>query len=113
MPDTISDRILGENCSGYQQSEFIYKKNRDFLRYFYRGATEVEMDATNRILIPRRLFEYAKIEKDVIVFAYVDRIEVWNRDIYEKLLTDAPGDFSDLAELTMGDHPSKPQEDVP
>jgi len=89
------------------------KKNRDFLRYFYRGATEVEMDATNRILIPRRLFEYAKIEKDVIVFAYVDRIEVWNREIYEKLLTDAPGDFSDLAELTMGNHPSKPQDDVP
>ncbi|HNW88316.1 MAG TPA: division/cell wall cluster transcriptional repressor MraZ [Bacteroidales bacterium] len=89
------------------------KKNRDFLRYFYRGASEVELDGTNRLLIPKRLLKYAEIEKDVMVFAFVDRIEVWNREKYESLLTDEPADYAELAELTMGSNSSNPPEDVP
>lgn len=89
------------------------KKNRDFLRYFYRGATEVEMDATNRVLVPKQLLKYAEIDKDVVVFAYVDCIEVWNKEKYEGLLTDEPEDYANLAELTMGNNSAKPTEDVP
>ncbi len=78
------------------------KKNREFIRYFYRGASELELDNTGRLLLPKRLLDYAGAEKEVVLFAYSNRIEVWDKKTYEGLLTDEPDDFADLAEEVMG-----------
>ena len=78
------------------------KKNREFIRYFYRGASELELDNTGRLLLPKRLLDYAGAAKEVVLFAYSNRIEVWDKKTYEGLLTDEPDDFADLAEEVMG-----------
>ena len=78
------------------------KKNREFIRYFYRGASEISLDSTGRLLFPKRLMTYASIAKEVVLFAYFDRIEVWDKNTYDNLLTDEPDDFSNLAEEVMG-----------
>ncbi len=78
------------------------RKNRDFARYFYRGATELTLDNASRLLLPKSLLSYAGIVRDVVLFAFSNRIEVWARDRYEKLMTDEPADFSVLAEEVMG-----------
>jgi len=78
------------------------KQNRDFLRYFYRGATEIEMDNQDRILINKKLAEYAGIEKDVVIFAYNDRMELWAQEEYERFMSAEPNDFSDLAQKVLG-----------
>ncbi|HTX88787.1 MAG TPA: division/cell wall cluster transcriptional repressor MraZ [Bacteroidales bacterium] len=78
------------------------RKNRNFMRYFYRGATELALDGSNRLLLPKGLLTYAKIEKDIILFAFSNRIEVWAKDAYERLMTDEPEDFAALAEEVMG-----------
>lgn len=97
-PKNDWDRISAEVN---QLNQYI-KKNREFIRYFYRGATELGIDGTGRILLPKRLQEYGEIEKEVVLFAYSDRIEIWNKDKYESLLTDEPEDFANLAEEVMG-----------
>ena len=56
------------------------KKNREFIRYFYRGATELELDSNGRLLLPKRMLSYAGISKEVVLFAYGNRIEVWDKD---------------------------------
>ena len=90
------------------------RKNRDFVRYFYRGATELSLDNANRLLLPKQLLSYAGIVRDVVLFAFSNRIEVWARDKYEKLMTDEPEDFSLLAEEVMGkQEKSDAIEDVP
>ncbi len=81
------------------------KKNREFVRYFYRGATELKLDGLARILLPKRLLDYASIKQELVLFAYSNRIEVWNRKQYEQLLTKEPDDFSSLAEEVMGKPP--------
>jgi MraZ protein len=48
------------------------------------------------------LLSYAGIVRDVVLFAFSNRIEVWAMDRYEKLMTDEPADFSVLAEEVMG-----------
>lgn len=78
------------------------KKNREFIRYFYRGASELALDATGRILLPKRLLGYAGVEKKVVLFAYSNRIEIWDEETYNNLLTDEPDEFADLAEEVMG-----------
>ncbi|MBK7872713.1 MAG: division/cell wall cluster transcriptional repressor MraZ [Saprospiraceae bacterium] len=97
-PETVWERITTE----INQLNLYNKKNRDFVRYFYRGAQKLELDGADRLLITKRLLEYAGIDKDVILSAYNDRIEVWAKDQYDMLLDEEPDDFSDLAEDVLG-----------
>lgn len=78
------------------------KDNRDFVRYFYRGATELSLDASSRVLLPKPLLDYAGIEKDAVLFAYSNRIEVWSKKLYHSQMDEEPRDFVKLAEQVMG-----------
>jgi len=78
------------------------KKNRDFVRYFYRGASEVICDSSGRLLLPKTLLDYAEIETEVVLFAYGNRIEIWSKKLYEETMNAEPVEFSDLAEEVMG-----------
>ncbi len=81
-----------------------YKKaNRDFKRYFFRGAIEIEVDGNDRILVPKRLLEYGQIEKEITVLAYGDNIEIWSKDLFESNVNQEPDDFSEMAEDVLGD----------
>lgn len=92
-----------EKISAEVNSLNLYiKKNRDFLRKFNRGATEIDLDGTNRLLLPKILTEYAGIEKDIILFAFGNRIEVWAENEYERMMKDESVDFGALAEEVMG-----------
>lgn len=79
------------------------RRNREFVRYFYRGAQRLELDGADRVLLPKRLLEYAGIEHDVILVAVNDRIEMWAKDKYDQMLDAEPEDFSDLAQVVLGD----------
>ncbi|MEM1119910.1 MAG: division/cell wall cluster transcriptional repressor MraZ [Bacteroidota bacterium] len=76
-------------------------KQRQFIRYFYRGASEVATDSSERILFPKRLMQYANLTKEVVLFAYNDRIEVWDKEAYDNMLDEEPEDFSALAHEVM------------
>jgi len=78
------------------------RKVREFKRFFYRGATELSIDSSSRLLLPKSLLEWAKIDKDVILFAHTNIIEIWNKDLYDNLLSNEPQDFAELAEIVMG-----------
>jgi MraZ protein len=84
------------------QLNMYVKKNREFARYFYRGATELELDAAGRLLLPKRLCEYAGVDKEIILSAWSNKIEVWSKEKFEALMNDEPSDFSILAEEVMG-----------
>lgn len=77
-------------------------QQRQAIRYFYRGATELEMDAAERINLPGSLMEYAGIDKDVVLFAYQNQIEIWSKEGYESMLDSEPDDFSAIAESIFG-----------
>ena len=78
------------------------KKNNDFIRRFTAGVKKVELDATGRILIPKDLFEFAGIKKQVVMSSSVNIIEIWDKQKYEKAIDDASDDFADLVEEVMG-----------
>ncbi|MBK6621585.1 MAG: division/cell wall cluster transcriptional repressor MraZ [Saprospirales bacterium] len=98
-PEKVWEEISKE-VNGLNQYD---RRNRDFVRYFYRGAQRMEVDGADRILISKRLLEYAGIGNDVILVAVNDRIEIWAKDKYDRMLDDEPADFSDLAQVVLGD----------
>ncbi len=78
------------------------KKNRDFVRYYTRGISEVIPDAAGRILFPKSLLEYAGISTDVVLFGNLNKIEVWAKEAYDAQLDNEPENFAKLAEEVMG-----------
>lgn len=86
------------------------KKNREFMRYFYRGAMELSLDAAGRLLLPKRLMEYAGIDKEIILSAYSNIVEVWDKTKFDNLLTREPEDFANLAEEVMGGNKQNEQD---
>lgn len=82
-------------------NQFV-KANRDFARYFYRGATEMNLDSANRLLLPKTLRDFAGIKKDIVLMAYINKIEIWDKEHYDNELAQEPEDFSAIAEQVMG-----------
>lgn len=78
------------------------KKNNDFIRRFTAGVKVIEIDATGRLLIPKDLFVFAEMDKDVVLSSAVNIVEIWDKDKYEKSIDDSVVDFADLAEEVMG-----------
>ncbi len=110
----VVNRGFEKNLTLYPESEWqvitkeinslnLYnKKNREFVRYFFRGASELTTDATARLLLPRTLLDYAGLDKEIVLFAYGNRVEIWSKELYETTLAVEPDDFSVLAEEVMG-----------
>lgn len=76
---------------------------RQFKRLFLNGATAVETDTADRILIPKPLLEYAGIKKDAVLCAQGNKLELWDKDTYYNYLRDHAGGFSKLAEEVADD----------
>ena len=60
------------------------KNARNFVRFFLSGATECEIDKQGRFLIPNNLRTAANLEKDAIIIGVGTRIEIWNKEPWEK-----------------------------
>lgn len=78
-------------------------KNRMFYRLFHQGAKQITLDKAGRILIPTALMERIGLKKDVMLTAYNDRIEIWDRAEYLAMMDENIVDFSDLADEVMGE----------
>ncbi|HHY36558.1 MAG TPA: division/cell wall cluster transcriptional repressor MraZ [Firmicutes bacterium] len=71
---------------------------RAFVRFFFSGATECEMDRQGRILLPPNLREYAGIEKDVVVIGVSNRVEVWSEEGWRAYSSKAEQAYEEIAE---------------
>lgn len=74
---------------------------RAFVRFFFAGACECEVDKQGRILIPANLREYAGIEKDVVIIGVSSRVEIWAADRWEAYSAQAASQVEEIAEKIM------------
>ena len=85
------------------QSRNLYvKKNRAFMRMFLNGATSLSLDGNARVLLPKKLMEFAGLTKEIILVAQIDKVEIWDQTTYESWLDEPGFDFESLAEEVMG-----------
>ncbi|AZT91002.1 division/cell wall cluster transcriptional repressor MraZ [Caldicellulosiruptor changbaiensis] len=64
------------------------KDARAFLRFFFAGACECEVDKQGRILIPQNLREYANLQKEVFIIGVMTRIEIWSEENWQREMAD-------------------------
>ncbi len=53
-------------------------------RFFLSWACEVEADKQGRILVPQNLREFAKLNKEIIVTGVADRVEIWDKALWDE-----------------------------
>ncbi|WP_097025806.1 division/cell wall cluster transcriptional repressor MraZ [Clostridium peptidivorans] len=73
------------------------KDARAFVRFFFSGANEIEIDKQGRALIPQNLLEYAHIEKEIVSIGVSNRIEIWSKRNWEEY-NEANVDYEAIAE---------------
>lgn len=78
-------------------------EHRRFQRSFFRGHTDVELDSAGRINIPKRLMDFAGLEKEVVLVGMGNRLEIWNPNRYEEYLIQDAGEYSKVAEKLLAD----------
>lgn len=71
---------------------------RAFVRFFFSGATECELDKQGRILLPVNLREYAALDKDVVLIGVSTRVEIWSRERWENYSLEAEKEYANIAE---------------
>ena len=118
MPARFRDQ-LGDIfivTKGLDQSLFVYPMNewrtlenklkqlpltnqnaRAFVRFFFSGATECELDQQGRIRIPANLREHALLEKDVVVIGVGTRVEIWSIGVWSSYNSDDNLSYDEIA----------------
>jgi MraZ protein len=78
-------------------------KQREFKRAFLNGATFVEPDTAGRILLPPSLKVYAELQKDIVLMATGDKLEIWDSNKYKQFFDSISSDaLSDMARDILG-----------
>ena len=83
------------------QLSLAKREARDFVRFFFGGAAELEVDKQGRVLLPASLREYANLDKDVVVVGVSNRIEIWGKEAWDKYNAEISADVTNIAETLV------------
>ncbi len=75
---------------------------RIYQRFIFSSALDVKMDSQGRVSIPKALRDYAGIKKDVVMVGVSSRVEIWDKERWEKAnqeMEETLMSFEDLIEL--------------
>jgi len=78
---------------------FTNKKARTFQRLFFSmSSSVVTWDKQGRIIIPQLHKDYAGLKKDVIIVGVMDKIEIWDLQLWKEFEQDNGQNFERDAE---------------
>ncbi len=77
---------------------FTQQDVRAFVRFFFSGATECEVDKQGRILLPANLREYAQLVKDIVLVGVSTRVEIWSQALWADYSKQAETAYASAAE---------------
>ena len=77
---------------------FTKKDARTFMRSFFAGATASEFDRNGRINITSPLVSYAGLTKECVIIGVNDRMEIWDKTLYETFMNENALKMESIAE---------------
>ncbi len=77
-------------------------QDRYFLRTLLFWADEVSIDKQSRIMLPKSLMDFARIEKSALILGAMDHIEFWNPDVFDTYLGRRTESYEVVAGSVMG-----------
>ena len=77
---------------------FTQKDKRAFSRLIFTGAVDFVMDSQGRVVLPEHLRKYAGLKKEAIIVGVYDRLEIWDKETWQKYSADMEGRSDEIAE---------------
>lgn len=75
-----------------------HKDARAFVRYFFSGACDGELDKQGRIRIPQNLMDYAELSGKSVVIGVGTRIEIWSEALWDDYNDDDSLSYDQIAQ---------------
>lgn len=80
------------------QGPFVSSMIRDTRRFLFAGATEIELDAQGRFVIPPFLLEYSALSEEGVFLGLGQWVEIWNIAKWNKKLNEIGDQSSEIAD---------------
>ena len=102
---------LGHEPTDEEIMELFGRVRRSRMRHGHGGpcgqhrpgdAASDPRSAQGRILLPRHLLEYARLEKEALVVGAGNRAEIWNPAAYDEDIGDMSSDEVEAAFMELG-----------
>jgi MraZ protein len=77
-------------------------ENDKIITFLTMYSKEVTLDAQNRILLPKVLLQYARIDSKVLIVGKIDHIEIWNPEEFNKIYTFDEQEYEQIFEKVLG-----------
>jgi len=77
---------------------FTKHQARSFNRLYFSGAYEVIPGSQGRVIIPDYLKDFAGIKREVVIIGVSDRIEIWDKHIWQDFYEKNRKNFEKMAE---------------
>lgn len=75
-----------------------HKDSRLIVRQIFANAIDIELDSSNRILIPVNLLKEANLKKDITIIGLGNKLEIWDKENYLKFKEESDKTFENVAE---------------
>ncbi len=89
--NTLLERVTGDQKT-------IISPVRKTEHFIFASSYEVVPDEQGRIVVPDRLMDYAKLKDQVYFLGVGDRVEIWNKEIWEEREKEVAQDAADYIE---------------
>lgn len=80
LPEVDAENILQ---AVIREATPLLPESRDLTRFFFANAVQVDLDNKNRFVLPKELREYAQIGSEAVFLGVNDRIELWDKKVYQ------------------------------
>ena len=74
------------------------KNVRSFVRTFFSGAEDTNIDKQGRVLLPQNLREHALIEKEAVIIGVSTRVEIWSKSSWDDYNLNEGLSYEEMAE---------------
>ena len=81
-----------------QELPFTKKDARTFIRAFFSGAAYCEIDKSGRIVLASNIKDYANINRECVIIGANNRIEIWDKTLWDEEISSKADELSDIAE---------------
>ncbi len=74
------------------------KNVRSFVRTFFSGAEDTNIDKQGRVLLPQNLREHALIDKEAVIIGVSTRVEIWSKSSWDDYNLNEGLSYEEMAE---------------
>lgn len=92
------EKVSKKLSSSENDLSFLKADQRNFNRYMFGRAAEVEIDSIGRILIPEFLKDRIGLKGTAVIVGVEDRVEIWNEKAWKENLESIEKQAGGLAE---------------